>query len=316
MKNPEVYLLAPDKNVLSQFIVIKTKNNKVVVIDGGHELYEPCLAPAIRAILGLSDGDYFEIDGWFLSHPHNDHYGEATKLLSTMQSGAEFKVKNFYFDYPDLYNCTFSPSDYSIESYNALKSAFCNYATKTGEKDPENYFDSLNGKIINQSSVKKGLTITIDGVDFDILQTRSNEDEQVNSCSMVIRARFLVDGIEKKILFLNDVSKNSGNRLLKRYGSELKSDAVQISHHGQAGADKNVYDAINAKFRLWPTTNWVWTDEKTFLIGETRSWFNITACGSDYDLVSCAYKDYPQDRTKADDWKKCIAQMKLSVDKL
>ena len=151
----------------------------------------------------------------------------------------------------------------------------------------------------------------IDGVRFEILQTQSPEDDQVNGNSMVIR---VVPGYEngKTCLFLNDTSVWSGEKLLKTYGESLKSDVVQMAHHGQAGADRDVYEMIDAKLRLWPVPFWVWENETTYKIGEVRSWFGITQTpNKETDLVSCCYEKYPQNPTDIESWKECLYTMKI-----
>lgn len=314
MKNVEVYLLAPDKNVLSQNIVIKTPNDKIIVIDGGHQEFEPCLAPAIRAILNKGQDEYFEIEAWFISHAHNDHYGEAIKLLNGL-TDKTIKVNNFYFDFPELDKCNFNTSDYSLDNLELFKKGLDNYKKIWGIECEERYYDYLNGKVVNGEAVKNGLTLTIDGVNLDIIQTRDDSvDEQVNANSMVIRMRVKTETGEKKVLFLNDVSERSGLRLLKNHGEALKSEVVQLSHHGQAGASKEVYDVIDAKIRLWPVPFWVWTNPERFRIGEVRGWFGVSENGGENDLIACLYKNYPDDRTKASDWKKCKDQMKIIID--
>ena len=111
---------------------------------------------------------------------------------------------------------------------------------------------------------------------------------------------------------LNDTSVWSGAKLLKTYGKKLKSDVVQMAHHGQAGADKDVYEAIDASIRLWPVPFWVWQNEVTYKIGEVRSWFGIDEnVGRETDLVSCKYGKYPEDYTSIDSWKQCLDVMKI-----
>lgn len=313
MKNKlQIYLTAPDKNVLSQCIIIRTPNDKIVVVDGGHIEFEPCLAPAIRGILGLKDHEYFEIEAWFISHAHGDHYGEMIKMLNGTEKNDNFKVNNFYIDFPDLSKTTLT--DYNNEYMQMLKDALNSYAKKKGIVIEGSYFDYLNGRVINRQSVEKGLTLTIDGIPFDILQTHADEDEQVNANSTVIRIRFESQDGLKKVLILNDVSELSGDRLVKKYGDELKSDIVQLSHHGQMGARKSTYDVIDAKIRLWPTPFWVWSQPERFKIGEVRDWFNLSENGgSPNDLVACLYDEYPEDRTKAEDWAKCVHKMMVEI---
>ena len=52
-----------------------------------------------------------------------------------------------------------------------------------------------------------------------------------------------------------------------------------MAHHGQAGASKELYEAISPKICLWPTPKWLWNNDsgmgensgpwKTL---ETRTW--------------------------------------------
>lgn len=34
-----------------------------------------------------------------------------------------------------------------------------------------------------------------------------------------------------------------------------------MSHHGQQGATKELYECINPKICLWPTTDWLWNND-------------------------------------------------------
>ena len=55
--------------------VIKTNNNKLIVIDGGidgHGLYKPpYLLEELRKISGE---EHPVVDAWFITHAHHDHF--------------------------------------------------------------------------------------------------------------------------------------------------------------------------------------------------------------------------------------------------
>ena len=101
----ELYQLAPEPDSLMMSYVIVTPNRKVIVIDGGIDgrgMNEPPYLPsAIRAILGLEEGEYFEVEAWFLSHGHWDHFYELAKMLATYKESSNNRINNFYFDFPD-----------------------------------------------------------------------------------------------------------------------------------------------------------------------------------------------------------------------
>ena len=76
------------------------------------------------------------------------------------------------------------------------------------------------------------------------------------------------------ILFLGDLQKIGGDLLLEQAGAEaLKSDVVQMAHHGQNGVSEAVYQAIDPEICLWPTPGWLWDNEGgRYQTPETKGW--------------------------------------------
>lgn len=301
----ELYQLIPETSSLMMSYVIVTPNRKVVVFDGGIDgtgvEAKTYLHAAIRAIFGLGEGDYFEVEAWFLTHVHRDHYYELAKMLNEYTSESNYKINNIYFDFPEIgveWDSAAGEGDYDIPRLDKLKQGMDNYYAVNGftgirgadipedkwakPEGAENYYYGLlNGAVINAESVENGLTIDVDGVKFDILMTWWKEARYVNSTSIITRMTFG----EHSVLFLADCASDEGKRLLEKYDPEqLKSEYVQMGHHGQGGPDKDFYDAIDAanSKRLWPTPAWVWSDAKTYRIGETRSWVGLPFEANEY----------------------------------
>lgn len=311
----EIYQLCPHSGYLMHSYLIKTPNNKIIIIDGGNNYYmeKMYLPHAIRAVLGLKENEYFEIEALFLSHGHIDHYGEFIMMMKEYDQNSNYKINNFYFDFPDFENSNYDKSDYSLENLALLKDAFDIYMKVNNIKVEGRYFDALNGAIINKKTVEKGLSFNIDGVIFDILQTWDDNDDMINGNSLIMKV-YEEHKKGRKCLFLNDASVGAGKRLLNTCKDKLKSDIVQISHHGQAGVDKDVYFAIDATVRLWPTTIWLWKDHKIWNVDETRGWFGIEENNyTENDILACNYKEYPKDYTSVSDWKSCVDFMKISL---
>ena len=321
-----LYQLVPETTSLMMSYVIITPNKKVVVIDGGIDGTgvdaKPYLQSAIRAILGLDEGGYFEVEAWFLSHVHRDHYYELAKMLRDYTAESNYKINNFYFDFPDIgveWDSAAGSGDYDIPKLNTLKDGMDNYYAINGFNGikgadiPEDkwnkpdgaenyYYDLINGAVINAESVDKGLCIEVDGVKFNVLLTWWKEAKYVNSTSIITRMEYG----EHSVLFLADCAEDEGIRLLETYEPDkLKSEYVQMGHHGQGGPNKEFYkliDAANSK-RLWPTPAWVWNDAKTYRIGETRSWVGLPYEAEDFkrerlqntgnDIVAGLYKKTP-----------------------
>ena len=313
----KLYQLAPEKNSLMQSYVIKTANGKLIVIDGGIDGEgrdrDPYMPAALRAIMGLGEGEYFEVEAWFLSHGHKDHMYELSKMLRDYSAESNYKINNIYFDFPEFGSEEY-PTENADMEFAQIKENINKYGEVIGTtvKDGSTYYDDINGAVINAESVAKGLSFEIDGVKIDVLQTWSIEDgtSNLNDTSLVLR--FHIG--EQSVLFLNDLGSIGGRRLLATYGDQLKSDIVQMAHHGQAGVNKDVYDAIDADVHLWPTPIWVWkNDSKIYQIDEVRAWLygETFLEASEYDIVSCLYDKYPSASTVTRTWGRVIDGMKI-----
>lgn len=333
------YQLAPDKNSLMMSYVIKTANNKVIVIDGGIDGQglnnEPYLPAAIRAILGIDQNDYFEVEAWFLSHHHKDHFYELAKMLKDYKETDNYKIKNFYFNFPEVgveWKSSAGEKDYDLDHAEILYKAFDHYYSIvpfegiTGADIPEDkwarpgdednyYYKLINGCVINDENIDKegGLSIEIDGVRFDILQKWAKSSQNVNSTSTIIRMVYK----EHSCLFLGDAYVDTGNKLLKKYTpEELESEYVQMGHHGQNGPDKRFYTKINTEnsIRLWPIPVWVWNVDKSgpYNTYQTRKWIGLPEDYRDFeaqslaetgrDFVTGLYVAFPEDPAKVSDW--------------
>ena len=313
-----LYQLAPEKNSLMMSYVIKTQNGKLIVIDGGIDGegkdHDPYMPAALRAIAGVGDGEYFEVEAWFLSHAHKDHTYELSKMLGEYSADSNYKINHIYFDFPDFGTAEYPGQNADVEISKILEN-INHYGEVIGAQVTEGstYYDDINGAVINTEAIAKGLSFEIDGVKIDVLQTWSLEDgtSNINDTSIVLR--FHIG--EQTVLFLNDLGSIGGRRLLTTYGDKLKSDIVQMAHHGQAGVNKDVYDAIDADVHLWPTPIWVWNNaNKTYQIDDVREWLygETFLTSSEYDIVSCLYKVYPgSGATQVRAWVRSLDHMKI-----
>lgn len=94
---------------------------------------------------------------------------------------------------------------------------------------------------------------------FDVLYTTNSQitTNRGNNSSLVLR--LTID--QKKVLFLGDIGTEVSNYLVEKYGETLKSDIVQMAHHGQPGDAKNLYAVVEPRVCLWCTPVWLWEDD-------------------------------------------------------
>lgn len=236
------------KQMMGYFI--KTKNGKTIVIDGGNEGDFENLEKYI-----LENGG--NVDYWFLTHYHSDHTG----ALSNIIRNTDIKINNIVYSFCDR-----------EKVLNYENSRISQY---------DNIVDALSSDRISKNLVipKKGQIFNIDGVKIKIISVYENDitTNLGNNASMV----FKMYVNSKSLLFLGDTGVESSEKLLKEDSNYLKSDYVQMAHHGQNGATFELYKKISPKYCLWPTPAWLWDNDlgDGFNTGpyktvETRKWMD------------------------------------------
>lgn len=229
--------------------IIQTSEGKLIVVDGG---------------LG-DDGDYLKsqiqargghVAAWLLTHPHGDHVGALYKILQDEAAGipSGITIDGIYYSFGTREWYTMhDPSE------------------KTMAHSIIGTFEGLPQSMLH--TVTKGQTIQVDDVTILVMNDRYElASDKGNNAGIVYKV--YVNG--KSILFLGDMAEEGGKKLLDDVGAALlKSDIVQMAHHGQNGVEESVYQAIDPTICLWPTPKWLWESSgNRYRIAETKSWIS------------------------------------------
>ena len=228
--------------------IIKTSTGKVIAIDGGTSEDEPNLINHIKEL-----GN--KVDVWFITHPHSDHAGAFIKLVQE----TDIPIGKIYYTMNE------------VEWYKQ-------YSTERAY-EAEDFYNILQNEKIKDKAEEVTLNqkIKIDFIDCEILGIKNPEitEDAFNNSSIVIKMNLP----ETSILFLGDTGIESGNKLIKTQKDKLKSDIVQVAHHGQNGAGENLYQEIQPSICLWPTPEWIWNNDNgegentgPWATFETRDW--------------------------------------------
>lgn len=231
-------------------MILQSSDGTIVVIDGGWTMDAYHLSEVLEDMGG-------HVSAWFLTHPHNDHVGAFIEIANDPESA--ITIDNVYYKLADQswYDTRESFRSDTVEQLTAALSHF-----------PD---EKLHG------DMKKGQKIQIGNISAEVMNDiYLLEQTSVNNSSMVVK--FKMDG--QSILVLGDLGPEGGRRLLADNDADkLKSDIVQMAHHGQYGVEKDVYAAINPKICMWPTPGWLWYNDSGKGTGsggwytmETRSW--------------------------------------------
>ena len=248
----ELMMLSNQTKGQMMSFLIETKNGNLIVIDGGRWEDGDHLMEEIRRRGG-------RVDAWFLTHTHTDHVGALLNLLQTEAEGEDtgIEIQHIYYNFADLdWYAIHEPGDYGTA------------AAIIGE------LEKLPDRVCQ--IVERGQTITVDDVTVTVMNERYEPGpEQIgerDGNDAGIAYRMVVHGVS--ILFLGDLQKIGGDLLLEQAGAEaLKSDVVQMAHHGQNGVSEAVYQAIDPEICLWPTPGWLWDNEGgRYQTPETKGW--------------------------------------------
>lgn len=258
----ELWMLGSDTGAQNLSIVIKSNKGKLIVVDGGWEADAEKLSKLI-----LEQGG--TVDAWLITHPHEDHVGALCAILNDKNN--KIQIKNVYCSLatPEWYR-TVSPTGAGIadQLINALA--------------------KLPAGVI-KANIGRGTEIHLDDVNIRVLNSRGTfTSNGVNNSSLVYKIN--VNGVS--ILILGDLAYDGGKNLLKTCtAEELKSDIVQMAHHGQQGVDRDVYAHIAPTTCLWPTPAWLWNNDNGGGFGsgpwgtlETRRWMESLDVKENYSL--------------------------------
>lgn len=199
--------------------IIRLSDGRFILIDGGRE-FEQDADRLYEALAEQSPRETPVIAAWILTHPHSDHYHCLFPFFA--RHGEKVKVERF------LKN--FCEAD-DLEHYPKL--------AKDDDRFDFDASEQTNIPLLNQLIEKSGAalfmphtgqTYRIGDATFEVLASMDDTihcSQNINASSLVFRMT-LADQI---VLWTADAG-FSYARLPERYGSYLKSDILQVPHHG------------------------------------------------------------------------------------
>ena len=220
-KSPSVTLLTQGAEKGSGLgIIYHLPNGKFFVYDGGY-------ADVYTELKKLANGSPIVIAAWVISHPHPDHEEAFDKFLKSHAN--DVKLENV------MYNYVKCSDKYGTSE--TIKPFISEYV-----KNTTNVIKPHSGQIYEFGSS----SIEIIQTPEDFLPTAITD---VNYSTMIVR--FKVAG--QTMLALGDAYDGATDILLANHGSYLKSDMVQLAHHGSWPGTVELYENINAPIVLWPS---------------------------------------------------------------
>lgn len=224
--------------------IITLCDGRFIIIDGGYGYYstgeeekESADADNIYAFLKENDklkGEKLKIAAWIFTHPHADHFGAFLKFNKLYKNDVEIEYFIFNDGDPSTYSEEYQPNDF-------LR---CRLPKIIRE-------DYKSSKII-----KPHVGQSLDFCDVKLVPLFTQElcapsiKPSPNDASLVLR----LETNGTKILFMADADTVISDRIVSIYQETLRSDFMQVNHHGYSGATITLYDAVSPTYTLWTTS--------------------------------------------------------------
>lgn len=251
----ELIMMEPQHKQMMGFL-LRTPEGKVLVFDGGNVADTDALGEQILAWGGC-------VDGWFITHYHNDHVAAVVGVLEKYP----ISVNGFYYDFRGAENPNFI-GDGDNEWITRLEETLRRFhpqkireVTVTNRADVYD-FGSVRVKVLN------------DAVFYEDAENPGNDSGVV----------YKIETPGEHILMLGDLGWTHGDVCLGDpwFLEEMRTcRIVQMAHHGQNGTTRRFYDAIDEILVcLYPADQWLFDvdrREQGFASGpwrtlETRAW--------------------------------------------
>ena len=216
--------------------IIRLADGSFIVVDGGFSLegYKDRIYNILKK--QAPNPNEIVIAAWIITHAHDDHVNVFESFFESYAD--KLTVERFI--------CNLPSSDQLVNNWANEKQGNIRYT--------ENFRNFLNTSVANVPKIKAhpGQEFYIRNAKINILFTLDVYDktfDDYNNSSVVFK--FEAEG--KSMLFLGDHD-DGGALLSKTYGkSTLKSDIVQVAHHGLPENSSNaICRVIDPDYAFWP----------------------------------------------------------------
>lgn len=282
----------PEKNLVKPAVVassvcdrnfyVRLPDNTLVVIDGGWRIedwkrfsYTDLLTQMyeeMREILGGSE--IIKVSLWISTHAHTDH-NRVLEFLHKMPLKDKFEITQILYNFP----CNSHLFDYmtatSPEQLDEMEQNFKNFYRDAGVKfpyekifyncpfriyDTKNYENTCRDAFLQYGAIQvkahDGMKLSLSGVDFEILHTQDDDMPTIfnnnNNISIIIKMTYK----GSSMLWLGDMCEIPSTSCAEMYGDFLKSDCMQVSHHGWNAATPEFYDKVKPSVLFWNNSEW------------------------------------------------------------
>ncbi len=232
------YLYDSSKHIsnfqIGMLYIIRLRDGRFIIVDGGYNQQKNLDLFMTEIKKQAPDPKHITIAAWIFSHHHGDHVGLFRRLANSASDRSIFTIERFIFNFMHKDQYAQMDEGYPANVYSGIRNF---KEAKVIKAHPGQKFSFGGAEIEYYSTV-------------ELLAPRNCDTGNTTS------AVFSLTAEGQKIMFLGDSSNTMTKILIDCYGSALKSDIVQVAHHGAPGGTVELYQNIDAKVALWPLGVW------------------------------------------------------------
>ena len=234
-------------------LIYRMDDGSFIIVDGGYADKRSVEAKKLLEILKeQSPHEKPVIAAWLFSHPHGDHIGTFNDFARLYHDQVE--IEQIICNFPSEEELLLSdkqvvvPSHYKVIGlgYNEINSGY--------------YFKEAMETYYTDVPVVKphtGNVFYIRNAKIEVLYTHEDlypnsvVTHATNSCSVIYKVHIG----DQSMLLLGDATEIAGDTLLRQFGDYVKSDIMQIAHHGFGGGTVRLYERVDPTYCIH-TTAW------------------------------------------------------------
>jgi hypothetical protein len=248
--------------------VVTLEDGSFIVFDGGSS--GPALLWKVLTSLheritkkATSASNPVHVSAWVITHSHGDHFSVANSVISTRTASGEMELDYLIGNFPS------ATSIYPILNSDIMTMSDALISGMAGK-------EGSNFKFLK---VHAGDKLYFANLELEVLMTYDDHNpfriNNQNDTNTVLRFSLFSkdnpDADPYTMLWLGDANKQQSRYMCAMYGSYLKSDMVQVAHHGNIGCEHDMYNTVNAEAVLFPNTVQSFL---TYMTGGRSWWVN------------------------------------------
>ena len=227
--------------------VVRLSDGRFIIIDGGNE-HDFDSDRLISALKNGAINDEIVIAAWVFTHPHLDHFHCFLSFMDRFYGVEKFEVEKFIFNFPEVddsyhYPALQRPNEKATDTVPRMYAHI--------ERLGAPVYTAHTGQKYHIGDAECEILVSLD----DVIHLAPEVTPDVNVTSLVIRMEL---GGET-ILFAAD-SYFEYIRFADKYGEYLRSDILQVPHHGFGSArpmgEIAAYKFIKPRVALMPVCDY------------------------------------------------------------